>query len=112
MDDVVAVTAGECECQRDAGGVGDQVVLAARPASVDRARPGLRLSFNVLTWEESSDDRQPVVGAPTGITFVGYENPPGVTTEQRVRHFVESDRAAWHNLVNLSAHDCGGHFIP
>jgi microsomal epoxide hydrolase len=35
-----------------------------------------------------------------------------VTTEQRVRHFVESDRAAWYNLVNLSAHDRGGHFIP
>ncbi len=39
-------------------------------------------------------DRWPVVEAPTGITFVGYENPPGITTsEQRVRSFLDSDRA-------------------
>ena len=39
-------------------------------------------------------DRWPQVEAPTGITFVGYENPPGVTTsEQRVQHFLSSDRA-------------------
>jgi hypothetical protein len=25
---------------------------------------------------------------------------------------LESDRAGWYNLVNLSAHDHGGHFIP
>ncbi|KAB2360194.1 epoxide hydrolase, partial [Actinomadura montaniterrae] len=49
---------------------------------------------------------------PTGITFVGYENPPGVTTEQRVEHFVRSDRGDWYNHVNLTAHDRGGHFIP
>jgi hypothetical protein len=59
-----------------------------------------------------SHDRWPVIEAPTGITFVGYENPPGVRTEQRVRHFLESDRAAWYNHVNLTAHDHGGHFIP
>jgi len=59
-----------------------------------------------------SHDRWPVVEAPTGITFVGYENPPGVTTENRVRHFLESDRAAWYNHVNIAAHEEGGHFIP
>ena len=59
-----------------------------------------------------SHDRQPAIEAPTGITFVGYENPPGVSTDQRVRHFLESDRAAWYNHVNLTAHDHGGHFIP
>jgi microsomal epoxide hydrolase len=54
-----------------------------------------------------------VVEAPTGITFVGYENPPGVTTsEQRVRNFLESDRAPWYNHVNITAHDHGGHFTP
>ena len=59
-----------------------------------------------------SHDRQPPVEAPTGITFVGYENPPGVSTDRRVQHFLESDRAGWYNLVNLTAHDHGGHFIP
>ena len=66
---------------------------------------------NRYPWTPSHD-RWPVVEAPTGITFVGYENPPGVTTEQRVRHFLDSDRAAWYNHVNLTAHDRGGHFIP
>ncbi|NYI03795.1 epoxide hydrolase family protein [Allostreptomyces psammosilenae] len=59
-----------------------------------------------------SHDRWPVVEAPTGITFVAHENPPGVRTDQRVRHFVESERGAWYNHVNLTAHDHGGHFIP
>ena len=59
-----------------------------------------------------SHDRQPAIQAPTGITFVGYENPPGVPTDQRVQNFLESDRAGWYNLVNLTAHDHGGHFIP
>ncbi|MEV4058706.1 hypothetical protein [Nonomuraea dietziae] len=49
---------------------------------------------------------------PRAITFVGYENPPGVSTDQRVQSFLTSDRAAWYNHVNLTAHDHGGHFIP
>jgi pimeloyl-ACP methyl ester carboxylesterase len=58
-------------------------------------------------------DRTPVVEAPTGITFVGYENPPGVTTsDQRVQSYLAGDRAPWYNLVNVTAHDHGGHFIP
>ncbi|TDU86659.1 microsomal epoxide hydrolase [Kribbella voronezhensis] len=66
---------------------------------------------NRYPWTPSHD-RWPVVEAPTGITFVAYENPPGVTTDQRVQNFLESDRAAWYNHVNLTAHDHGGHFIP
>ncbi|MDF2741044.1 MAG: Epoxide hydrolase-like [Actinomycetia bacterium] len=66
---------------------------------------------NRYPWA-ASHDRQPPIEAPTGITFVGYENPPGVTTDRRVQHFLESDRAAWYNHVNLTAHDHGGHFIP
>ncbi len=66
---------------------------------------------NRYSWTPSHD-RRPAVEAPTGITFVGYENPPGVSTGQRVRHFLESDNAAWYNHVNLTAHDHGGHFIP
>jgi pimeloyl-ACP methyl ester carboxylesterase len=67
---------------------------------------------NRYPWTPSHD-RWPVVEAPTGITFVGYENPPGVTTnEQRVQNFLQSDRASWYNHVNIAAHDSGGHFIP
>ena len=56
--------------------------------------------------------RRPAVEAPTGITFVGYENPPGVSTDRRVEHFLGSDRAGWYRHVNLTAHQEGGHFIP
>ncbi|CAM4387164.1 pimeloyl-ACP methyl ester carboxylesterase [Paenibacillus endophyticus] len=57
-------------------------------------------------------DRMPAIEAPTGITFVGYENPPGVTTETRVQNFLDSDRAPWYKHVNITAHEHGGHFIP
>src|ERR1700732_2056412 len=51
---------------------------------------------NRYPWTPSHN-RWPVIEAPTGITFVAYENPPGVTTnEQRVRSFLDSDRAAWY----------------
>ena len=66
---------------------------------------------NRYPWTPSHD-RRPVVQAPTGITFVEYENPPGVTTDRRVEHFLASDRAGWYNHVNLTVHDRGGHFIP
>ncbi|MFE5588627.1 hypothetical protein ACFQ87_46510, partial [Kitasatospora sp. NPDC056531] len=59
-----------------------------------------------------SHDRHPVVEAPTGITFVGFENPPGVTTAQRVHSFLDSDRADWYHHVDPTAHEHGGHFIP
>ncbi|WP_327101508.1 epoxide hydrolase 1 [Nocardia vinacea] len=66
---------------------------------------------NRYPWTPSHD-RDPVIEAPTGITFVGYENPPGVTTAARVEHFRAGDRGPWYNHVNLTAHDQGGHFIP
>ncbi|MFC9690803.1 epoxide hydrolase family protein [Kribbella sp. NPDC056951] len=67
---------------------------------------------NRYPWTPSHD-RQPAIEAPTGITFVGYENPPGITTpEARVNHFLASDRAPWYNHTNLTAHPHGGHFIP
>jgi pimeloyl-ACP methyl ester carboxylesterase len=67
---------------------------------------------NRYPWQPVHD-RWPVVEAPTGLTFVSHENPPGVhTTDERVAHFLASDRAAWYNHVNLAAHDQGGHFIP
>jgi microsomal epoxide hydrolase len=66
---------------------------------------------NRYPWTPAHD-RRPLIEAPTGITFVGHENPPGVGTGDRVRHFLASDRAEWYNVVNLTAHDRGGHFIP
>ncbi|GAB3932203.1 epoxide hydrolase [Kribbella albertanoniae] len=67
---------------------------------------------NRYPWTPSHD-RHPAIEAPTGITFVGYENPPGITTpEARVNHFLASDRAPWYNHTNLTAHPYGGHFIP
>jgi hypothetical protein len=50
---------------------------------------------------------------PVGLTFVTYENPPGIhTTTQRIRAFKTGPRADWFNHVNVNAHDRGGHFIP
>ena len=40
LGDVVAVTAGQRRGQRDAGGVGQEVVLGARSATVNGRRPG------------------------------------------------------------------------
>ena len=67
---------------------------------------------NRYPWAPSHD-RTPVIEAPTGITFVDYENPPGVNSpEERIESFLASDRAAWYNHVNIAAHPRGGHFIP
>ncbi|MFA5493430.1 MAG: epoxide hydrolase [Porticoccaceae bacterium] len=57
-----------------------------------------------------SHDRTPRVEAPTGITFLGGENPPGVTTADRAAIFRESSRAKDYNLHFVNAHDFGGHF--
>lgn len=46
LGDVVAVAAGQGDGEWDAGGVGDQVVLAARPAPVDGASSGLGVLIN------------------------------------------------------------------
>lgn len=66
---------------------------------------------NRYPWTPSHD-RTPQIGVPTGITFVGFENPPGVSTEERVAHFQGLPRAAWFHTVHLHAHERGGHFIP
>lgn len=67
---------------------------------------------NRYPWTPSHD-RRPVIEAPTGLTFVAHENPPGVTTtEQRIESWLAGDRAEWYHHVNLTAHESGGHFIP
>jgi microsomal epoxide hydrolase len=60
-------------------------------------------------WKPAHD-RVPVVQAPTGITFLGGENPPGVSTERRVEMFNSGPRAGFFNTVYLNAHENGGHF--
>lgn len=67
---------------------------------------------NRYPWTPAHD-RQPAIEAPTGITFVDYENPPGVhTSEERIANFLASDRAAWYNHTQITCHPRGGHFIP
>jgi hypothetical protein len=44
------------------------------------------------------------------MTFLGFENPPGVSTENRVAAFKKSADAAWFNTTYLKAHAKGGHF--
>ncbi|WP_254776449.1 hypothetical protein [Paenibacillus sophorae] len=48
-------------------------------------------NVNRYPWTPAHN-RWPVIEAPTGITFVGYENPPGITTENRVQNFLGSER--------------------
>jgi pimeloyl-ACP methyl ester carboxylesterase len=67
---------------------------------------------NRYPWNPAHD-RTPIVQAPVGLTFVTYENPPGIhTADERVRAFTTSPQADWFNHVNVNAHDHGGHFIP
>lgn len=49
LGDVVAIAAGQGDGERDARGIGDQVVLAARPAPVDRTSSRLGTPFNART---------------------------------------------------------------
>ncbi len=57
-----------------------------------------------------SHNRAPMVQAPTAITFLSGENPPGISTSDRVALFQEGPRAAAFNAVYLRAHEGGGHF--
>ncbi|MEU6322748.1 epoxide hydrolase family protein [Streptomyces sp. NPDC047009] len=68
------------------------------------------VNANRYPWTPSHD-RTPIIEAPTGITFLGYENPPGITTGTRVQLFLDDPREKpWYNPVYLNAHDKGGHF--
>ena len=44
------------------------------------------------------------------MTFLGFENPPGVPTEKRVEAWIKSPDSAWFNSIYLNAHEDGGHF--
>ena len=68
------------------------------------------VNANRFPWAPSHD-RTPIIEAPAGITFLGYENPPGVSTERRVQQFLDDPREkGWYNPVYLKAHEHGGHF--
>ncbi|MDJ1506114.1 epoxide hydrolase [Xanthocytophaga agilis] len=60
-------------------------------------------------WQPSHTHR-PLIQAPTGITFLGGENPSGVTTQQRVEAFKKGPKAALYNLHYINPHERGGHF--
>ena len=68
------------------------------------------VNANRYPWTPSHD-RTPIIEAPAGITFLGYENPPGVATDQVVQRFLDNPREKpWYNPVYLNAHEHGGHF--
>jgi hypothetical protein len=68
------------------------------------------VNANRYPWTPSHD-RTPIIEAPAGITFLGYENPPGVATGDVVKRFLDNPREkAWYNPVYLKAHEHGGHF--
>jgi microsomal epoxide hydrolase len=74
-------------------------------------RTSMRTYANAARYPwQPSHDRKPAVEAPVGITFLGFENPPGVTTANRVEAFRKSSDAAWFNATYLNANDKGGHF--
>ena len=70
------------------------------------------VNANRYPWTPSHD-RTPIIEAPAGITFLGYENPPGVATENVVQNFLDNPaQKPWYNPTYLKAHDRGGHFTP
>lgn len=58
LGDVVAIAASQRDGERDTDGVGDQVVLAARPAPVNRTSPRLGAPFNARMCEPSTAARE------------------------------------------------------
>lgn len=64
----------------------------------------------VLDPWRPSHDRMPRIEAPAGITFLGGENPPGISVEQRIQGFLASPAAKNYNLHFINGHPSGGHF--
>jgi microsomal epoxide hydrolase len=70
------------------------------------------VNANRYPWTPSHD-RTPIIEAPTGVTFLGFENPPGVPTSGVVQNFLDDpEQKRWYNPVYLKAHEHGGHFTP
>lgn len=64
----------------------------------------------VLHPWQASHPRSPRIEAPTGISFMGGECPPGLSLEQWLAHFKQSPAAKDYNLVYCNVHKKGGHF--
>jgi microsomal epoxide hydrolase len=60
-------------------------------------------------WKPSHD-RTPRIEAPTGITFLGGDNPPSITAADRVADFEQSGQAKNYNVHLVRGHEEGGHF--
>lgn len=58
-------------------------------------------------------DRQPLVQAPAGFTFLlGDAYPPAIdTVEDRIAYFENGPTRDLYNVVNVNAHVKGGHFV-
>ena len=77
------------------------------------ARTTMRTYANAARYPwQPSHDRKPAIEAPVGVTLLGFENPPGVTTANRVEAYRKSADAAWLNTTYINAHEKGGHFAP
>ena len=77
------------------------------------ARTTMRTYANAARYPwQPSHDRKPAIEAPVGVTLLGFENPPGVITANRVEAFRKSADAAWFNTTYINAHEKGGHFAP
>lgn len=76
--------------------------------------PSIRLYRNMVRYRwQPSHNRQPMIEAPAGFTFlVGDAYPPGATVENRVNTFENSANAKWFDTVYAKAHQQGGHFSP
>jgi hypothetical protein len=74
----------------------------------------IRVYSNTLRYQWTpSHQRRPTIEAPAGITFLGGENSPGISTAERVQAFQDSPgREDWFNCAFLNAHERGGHFAP
>jgi pimeloyl-ACP methyl ester carboxylesterase len=84
------------------GGSTTRTPAPSGPTSTPTATPGRRPTI-------ASPSSKP----PAGITFLGYENPPGVSTENRTQAFLETPgETDWYKTVYLKAHKHGGHFTP
>jgi len=74
----------------------------------------IRMYRNTIRYPWTpSHDRQPVVEAPAGFTFLlGDVYPPGVRTPQeRIAAFENGPTRGLFNVVNVNAHHKGGHFL-
>lgn len=55
-------------------------------------------------------DRTPLVGAPTGVTMLAGDLPPGIDLKRMAAGFRKSDRGSQFNIVHAAVHEKGGHF--